>query len=297
MILRDVRKNKRKTFFIVSLFFLFVTLFVYFLSVIFFDNVIFAVIFGLTISILISYNAYYYSDQIVLKLNKARVATKEEYLQLNYILEGLCIAANTPVPKLYVMEDTALNAFATGRNPEHAVICITTGLLNKLDKNELEGVIAHELSHIRNYDILLQTIVIVMVGFVVILSDAVTRSMFYGGRGSRDDDNKAGAIIAIIGIIFIVLSPIFAELMKLAISRNREYLADAKAVELTRNKEGLISALRKLTDDKEVLEQANKSSSSLFIVNPLVKERKKQNSLWSTHPSIENRIERLQNIQ
>jgi len=295
MILRDVRKNKRKTFFIVSLFFLFVTLFVYFLSVLFFDNVMIAVIFGLTVSILVSYNAYYYSDKIVLRLNKARVATKEEFLQLNYILEGLCIAANSPVPKLYVMEDTALNAFATGRNPENAVICITTGLLNKLDKNELEGVIAHELAHIRNYDILLQTIVIVMVGFVVILSDAVTRSMFYGK--SSDDDNKAGAIIAIIGIIFIILSPIFAELMKLAISRNREYLADAKAVELTRNKDGLINALRKLTDDTEVLEQANKSSSSLFIVNPLVKERKKKNSLWSTHPTIDSRIERLQNIQ
>lgn len=295
MILRDVRKNKRKTFFIVSLFFLFVTLFIYFLGVLFFDNVIFAVMLGLTVSILVSYNAYYYSDKIVLKLNKARVASKEEYLQLNYILEGLCIAANTPIPKLYVMEDTALNAFATGRNPENAVICITTGLLNKLDKNELEGVIAHELAHIRNYDILLQTIVIVMVGFVVILSDAVTRSMFYGNN--RDDDNKAGAIIAIIGIIFIILSPIFAELMKLAISRNREYLADAKAIELTRNKDGLISALRKLTDDTEVLEQANKSSSSLFIVNPLVKERKKKNSLWSTHPTIDSRIERLQNIQ
>ena len=295
MILRDVRKNKRKTFFIVSLFFLFVTLFIYFLGVLFFDNVIFAVMLGLTVSILVSYNAYYYSDKIVLKLNKARVASKEEYLQLNYILEGLCIAANTPIPKLYVMEDTALNAFATGRNPENAVICITTGLLNKLDKNELEGVIAHELAHIRNYDILLQTIVIVMVGFVVILSDAVTRSMFYGK--SRDDDNKAGAIIAIIGIIFIILSPIFAELMKLAISRNREYLADAKAIELTRNKDGLISALRKLTDDTEVLEQANKSSSSLFIVNPLVKERKKKNSLWSTHPTIDSRIERLQSIQ
>ncbi|MDD2435164.1 MAG: M48 family metallopeptidase [Bacilli bacterium] len=288
-----MKKNKQKTFLIVSLFFLFITLFIYFLSVLIFDNVAFAVIIGLTVSILISYNTYYYSDQIVLKLNKARVATKEEFAQLNHILEGLCIAANVPVPKLYVMDDSALNAFATGRNPENAVICITTGLLERLDKNELEGVIAHELSHIRNYDILLQTIVIVMVGFVVIISDAVSRGMF---RGSRDDDNKVSGIIAIIGIIFLILSPIFAELMKLAISRNREYLADASAIELTRNKDGLINALKKLTHDSEELEQANKSSSSLFIVNPLVKERKKKNSLWSTHPTLDNRIERLQNI-
>lgn len=293
MILRDVQKNKQKTFVIVSVFFLFIALFIYFLSALVFDNVIFAVIIGITISLLFSYNAYYYSDKIVLKLNKARIATKEEYAQLNHILEGLCIAANIPVPKLYVMEDTALNAFATGRNPENAVVCITTGLLEKLDKNELEGVIAHELSHIRNYDILLQTIVIVMVGFVVILSDAFSRGMLHG---DRDDDNKVGAFIAIIGIIFLILSPLFAELMKLAISRNREYLADASAVELTRNKDGLISALKKLTTDDEELEQANKSSSSLFIVNPLVKERKKKNSLWSTHPTLDSRIERLQSI-
>ncbi|MDD2435920.1 MAG: M48 family metallopeptidase, partial [Bacilli bacterium] len=284
---------KQKTFVIVSVFFLFIALFIYFLSALVFDNVIFAVIIGITMSLLFSYNAYYYSDKIVLKLNKARVATKEEYAQLNHILEGLCIAANIPVPKLYVMEDTALNAFATGRNPENAVVCITTGLLEKLDKNELEGVIAHELSHIRNYDILLQTIVIVMVGFVVILSDAFSRGMLHG---DRDDDNKVGAFIAIIGIIFLILSPLFAELMKLAISRNREYLADASAVELTRNKDGLINALKKLTTDDEELEQANKSSSSLFIVNPLVKERKKKNSLWSTHPTLDSRIERLQSI-
>ncbi len=293
MILRDVQKNKQKTFVIVSVFFLFIALFIYFLSALVFDNVIFAVIIGITISLLFSYNAYYYSDKIVLKLNKARIATKEEYAQLNHILEGLCIAANIPVPKLYVMEDTALNAFATGRNPENAVVCITTGLLEKLDKNELEGVIAHELSHIRNYDILLQTIVIVMVGFVVILSDAFSRGML---RGDSDNDNKVGAFVAIIGIIFLILSPLFAELMKLAISRNREYLADASAVELTRNKDGLISALKKLTTDDEELEQANKSSSSLFIVNPLVKERKKKNSLWSTHPTLDSRIERLQSI-
>ena len=246
-----------------------------------------------TFSFISAFTSYYNSDKIVLSLNKARVATKEEYAQLNNILEGLCLATGLPIPKLYIMEDSAMNAFATGRNPNHAVICVTTGLLNRMDKYEIEGVLAHELSHIRNYDILLSTITIVMVGFIVIISDAFSRTMY---RRSSDDDNKANAIIMIIGLIFIILSPIFAELMKLAISRNREYLADASAVEITRNKDGLISALRKLEGDTEALEQANKSSASLFIVNPLVNERKKD-SLWSTHPNTQNRIERLQNIK
>lgn len=293
MILRDVRNNKIKTGIIVTCFFCLVALFIYFISLWLFESTYIAVIFGLTFSFISAFTSYYNSDKIVLSLNKARVATKEEYAQLNNILEGLCLATGLPIPKLYIMEDSAMNAFATGRNPNHAVICVTTGLLNRMDKYEIEGVLAHELSHIRNYDILLSTITIVMVGFIVIISDAFSRTMY---RRSSDDDNNANAIIMIIGLIFIILSPIFAELMKLAISRNREYLADASAVEITRNKDGLISALRKLEGDTEALEQANKSSASLFIVNPLVNERKKD-SLWSTHPNTQNRIERLQNIK
>ena len=295
MILRDVRNNKIKTGFIVTGFFIVVALFIYFISLFLFEDTAIAVIVGLTASFISAFASYYNSDKIVLSLNKARVATREEFLQLNNILEGLCLATGLPMPKLYVMEDSAMNAFATGRNPEHAVICVTTGLLNRMDKYEIEGVLAHELSHIRNYDILLSTVTIVMVGFIVIISDAFSRGMYRSS--SRDDDNKASGVIMLIGLIFIILSPIFAELMKLAISRNREYLADASAVEITRNKEGLISALRKLEGDTEALEQANKSSASLFIVNPLVNERKKKDSLWSTHPNTQNRIERLQNIQ
>ena len=294
MILRDVRNNKIKTGFIVTCFFCLVALFIYFISLYFFESTWIAVIFGLTFSFISAFTSYYNSDKIVLSLNKARVATKEEYAQLNNILEGLCLATGLPLPKLYIMEDSAMNAFATGRNPKNAVICVTTGLLNRMDKYEIEGVLAHELSHIRNYDILLSTITIVMVGFIVIISDAFSRSMY---RRSSDDDNKANTVVMIIGLIFIILSPIFAELMKLAISRNREYLADASAVEITRNKDGLISALRKLEGDTEALEQANKSSASLFIVTPLVNERKKKDSLWSTHPNTQNRIERLQNIK
>lgn len=291
MILKDVKSNKRKTAFIITLFFCFVGIFIYFLSLWLSDSIYVSVFMGLTAATISSFASYYNSDKMILKLNGAREATREENLQMNLILEGLCLAANLPKPKLYIMEDSAMNAFATGRNPEHAVICVTTGLMSRLDKYELEGVLAHELSHIRNYDILLSSITIAMVGLVVILSDAFSRMTFHS-----DDNDKKNPIIMVISVIFILLAPIFAQLIKLAISRNREYLADASAVELTRNKEGLIHALQKLTDDSEALEQANKSSASLFIVNPLVNERKRRTSVWSTHPDTMDRIERLQRI-
>ena len=252
----------------------------------------FIIIFAAASAIITSLISYYQSDKIVLSLSNARVATREEFLQLNNILEGLCLGAGLPMPKLYVMDDSAMNAFATGRNPEHSVICVTTGLLNRLDKNEIEGVLAHELSHIKNYDVLLQTVAVVMVGFVVIIADIVSRSIHRSG----DDDNKASAIIMLLSFIFIIIAPIFGELLKLLLSRNREYLADASAVELTRNNEGLISALRKITEDTEALEQAHKSTESLYIINPLVTEKKKKTSIWSTHPSTDDRIERLINI-
>lgn len=297
MILMDVRKNKRKTFLIVTVFFVIVALFIYFLSLWLFDNTTFAVILGVSFSIIASFTSYYNSDKIVLSLNKARVATKEEYRQLNDILEGLCLATGLPMPKLYVMEDNAMNAFATGRNPKHAVICVTTGLLNRLDKYEIEGVLAHELSHIKNYDILLQTVTVVMVGFIVMLSDAFSRGFLRSSRSNDDDDNKGNAILMIIGLVFIILAPIFAKLIQLAISRNREYLADASAVEITRNKDGLINALRKISNDTEELRVSNKSTESLYIISPLKSNKKQKDSLFSTHPNTLNRIERLQNIQ
>lgn len=294
MILRDVKKNKIKTGVVVTFFFTLVALFIYFVSLWLFDDTIIAIVIGVLFSFFSSFISYYNSDKIVLSLNKARVATKEEYRQLNDILEGLCLATGLPMPKLYVMEDSAMNAFATGRNPKHAVICVTTGLLNRLDKYEIEGVLAHELSHIKNYDILLSTVVVVMVGFIVIISDLFSRGFY---RHSKDDDdNKASGILMIIGLIFIILAPIFAKLVQFAISRNREYLADASAVEITRNKDGLINALRKIDADVEILENANKSSESLYIINPL-KGKKVKDSLWSTHPNTLNRIERLQKIQ
>lgn len=297
MILLSVRKNKRKTFLIVTLFFVIVALFVYFLSLWLFDDTVLAVIIGILFSFITSFTSYYNSDKIVLSLNKARVATKEEYRQLNDILEGLCLATGLPMPKLYVMEDKAMNAFATGRNPKNAVICVTTGLLNRLDKYEIEGVLAHELSHIKNYDILLQTVTVVMVGFIVMLSDAFSRGFLRSSRRDDDDNDKGNAIIMLIGLIFIILAPIFAKLIQLAISRNREYLADASAVEITRNKDGLINALKKISDDTENLTVSNKATESLYIISPFKNTKKTKDSLLSTHPNTLNRIERLQNIQ
>ena len=291
MILRDVRRNKLKTGLIITLFFVFITLLIYFLSLFLFDSVYIAAIIGFVFAGVSAFVSYYNSDKMILHVNGAREATREEFLQLNVSLESLCISAGLPLPKLYVMDTPALNAFATGRNPEHAVVCVTTGLLEKLDKYELEGVLAHELSHIKNYDILVSTVAIIMVGFVSILSDIFSRSLIYG---NRDSDSKSGLILMLVGLVFIILSPIFATLLKLAISRNREYLADASAVQIARNKEGLINALKKLETENEPMD-VNKATESLFIVNPL--KGKNKDSLWSTHPSTPNRIEKLQSIQ
>lgn len=290
MILQSVRKNKISSFFIVSLFIIVIMVGVYCVCM-YFDLGIISVPIALVFSILPAIISYYNCDKMVLALNGARPATREQDLQLSVILENLCIASGLPKPKLYVIEDLSPNAFATGRNPENAVICVTTGLLEKLNKYELEGVIAHELSHIKNYDILLSTVVSVFVGFVVILSDFFSRIAFR--RSRRDSDNGGNAIIAIIAIIFLILSPVFATLMQLAISRKREFLADASAIEFTRNPDGLISALQKISDDPDVLEAANKSTAHMYISNPL---KEKKSDLWSTHPSTEKRIEALRNI-
>ena len=254
---------------------------------------------AMTFSILATWGSYYYSDRIVLSLNKARPATKEENLKLVNILDSLVVSSGLPcTPKLYIVEDAQPNAFATGRNPENSVICVTTGLLEKLEYYELEGVIAHEMAHIKNYDIRLSAIVSVMVGFVVMLADWFTRIAFWGGFRDRDEDSKGNGILMLIGLVFLILSPIFGKLMQLAISRKREFLADATAVEFTRNPDGLISALVKISGDPNELNVANKSTENMYIVNPFRdKKNKKSTSLWSTHPSTEDRIEALRNLK
>lgn len=292
MMFESITKNKVKTFFIITFFIIFVMALVYFISLWLFEDSYMAVAFALIISLISALVSYFTCDKMVLSLNGARIATKTKFLQLNEILEGLCIAANLPLPKLYVIESDALNAFATGRNPKNSVICVTTGLIKKLDKNEMEGVLAHELSHIKNYDILVSTIAIVMVGLVSILADLFS----HGFYRTDDGDDDRNPILMIIGLIFIILSPIFANLLNLMISRNREYLADATAVSLTRNNEGLIKALMKIDSDTNVLKTANETCSSLYISDPF-KKKKERDSIFSTHPSIANRIERLRNIK
>lgn len=299
MILESVRKNKISSFFIVSLFIIIIMVGVYCVCL-YMDLGAISLPIALAAAIIPAIISYYNCDKMVLALNGARPATREQDLQLSVILENLCIASGLPKPKLYVIEDSSPNAFATGRNPENAVICVTTGLLEKLNKYELEGVIAHELSHIKNYDILLSTIVSVFVGFVVILSDWFSRMAFYGGgkRRSNKDNDSSNAIVAIIALLFLILSPIFATLMKLAISRKREFLADASAIEMTRNPEGLINALIKISDDPDILEAANKSTAHMYISNPLKNAKdKKESDLWSTHPATSKRIEALRNIK
>lgn len=294
----DIKKNKIKSWFIVLLFLAFIAVIVYYICMAL-DLGELSIIIAMIFAIVSTWGSYYYSDKIVLKLNNARPATREEDLKLVNILDSLVISAGLPEkPQLYVIEDVQPNAFATGRNPEHAVICVTTGLLEKLDYYELEGVLAHEMSHIKNYDILLSAVVSVMVGFVVILSDWFTRISFYGGRRGRDgdNDNNGNAIIMLIGLIFLILAPIFGQLMQLAISRKREFLADATAIEFTRNPDGLISALEKISADPNELKVANKATENMYIANPF-RNKKKSSDLWSTHPSTEARIEALRNLK
>lgn len=296
------KKNKIESGVIIGIFILIITLIIYYICNAL-DLGSISIVIALIFSIASAWGSYYYSDKIVLVSCKARPATKEEDQKLVNILDALMVTSGLPCkPRLYVVEDAQPNAFATGRNPQNAVICVTTGLLEKLDYYELEGVIAHELSHIKNYDIRLSCVVSVMVGFIVMLSDMVSRMIFWGGfDNDRDKDNNANGFLMLIGFICLILSPIFGSLMQLALSRKREFLADSTAVEFTRNPDGLISALQKLKNDPNQLETANSATANMYIVNPFRKNTKegkrKSSSLWSTHPSTEDRIEALRNLK
>jgi heat shock protein HtpX len=294
----QISSNKRKSFFLI----------LFFLGLIFalawlFGQITnlgsYAVIPAFIIAIIMTIGSYYASDKIVLAVSRARPVKKEEYPYLYNVVEGLAIAAGLPKPRCYIINDTAPNAFATGRNPKNSVIVVTTGLLEKLNRAELEGVIAHEMSHIKNYDVLVQTLAVVMVGVVVLLSDWILRSFFWGAGRRRSSDKQggnAGSILVVVALVLAVLAPLFAQLLKLAVSRKREYLADANGALLTRYPPGLASALKKLSADKEPLEVANKATAHLYIVNPLKDIKGKMNVLFSTHPPIEKRIEALENM-
>ncbi len=254
---------------------------------------------AVVIAVAMTFGSYYASDKIVLAISRARPVEKADYPYLYNVVEGLAIAAGLPKPRCYVIDDTAPNAFASGRNPKNSVIVVTTGLLQKLNRAELEGVIAHEMSHIKNYDVLVQTLAVVMVGVVALLSDWILRTFLWGGgrRRSREKGGgNAGAIFIVVALVLAVLSPLVAQLLRLAISRKREFLADANGALLTRYPPGLASALRKLAADKEPLEAANKATAHMYIVNPLKDIKGAVNKLFSTHPPIEDRIAALEKM-
>jgi heat shock protein HtpX len=234
-----------------------------------------------------SFLSYYNSDKIVLAISNATEVKYQDSPDLHNLVDNLCIASGLPKPRIYIINDTAMNAFATGRDPEHAVICFTTGIVSKLEKRELEGVIAHEMAHIGNYDIRLMSIVSILVGTIALVSDWVTRGALYT-RGRRN--NQASGLIMIIGLLLMILSPIIATLIKLAMSRNREFLADSTGALITRNPHSLASALQKISQDPEILEAANSATAHMYISNPL---KGNVRSLFNTHPPVQERIDRL----
>lgn len=255
---------------------------------------------ALIVSGFMSLGSYYWSDKIILTMSGARPADPQQDRVFYAVTENLVGVARIPMPKLYVIEDTAMNAFATGRDPEHAVVCCTSGILARLDRTELEGVIAHELSHVANYDIRLMSIVTILVGMVTLLGDWFLRMSFFGGRRNNDRDTGGlGAAIMILAVALALLSPIIANLIKLMVSRRREFLADASAVKMTRQPGGLASALRKLAGDQEPLEAANKATAHLYISNPLKNLHAGVgwfSKMFSTHPPIEERIAALEKM-
>lgn len=242
------------------------------------------------IAIVMAFGGYFSSDKIVLMSMQARVADRNEFPHFVNSVEGLAIAAGLPNPRAYVVDDPAPNAFATGRDPAHAVICVTTGLLDMMDRTELEGVIGHEMSHIKNYDIRFMTVVAVLVGFVALMGD------WFRWGGSIDDDNRNSGYLIVLGILFAILAPIAAALIQAAISRKREFLADANGALLTRYPDGLANALRKIAGDPNRLQAANKATAHMFIANPLKDYGGKVNSLFDTHPAVAERIRRLETM-
>jgi heat shock protein HtpX len=241
--------------------------------------------------------SYFAAGKLTLAIARAKEINHQDAPELYHVVENLSITSGIPTPKIYLIDDTALNAFATGRDPKHACVAITKGLLDKLDKSELEGVMAHELSHVQNYDIRLQSITVALVGLIALVSDIFLRSIFYRGSRSRSR-GKGNAVMLLIGIVLAILSPIIAKLMHLAISRQREYLADASGALLTRYPEGLARALEKISKDSEPLEVANKATAHMYISNPLHNETgmKWINGLFDTHPPIADRIARLRSM-
>jgi len=302
----EIRKNKIKSALLVSAFIAIILALGFAIGYIWgMETAIFGLVIAAIIACIMSLVSYYRSDKIALATAGAKQVTREEYPYYVNTVEGLAIAAGLPPPRTYIIDTPAMNAFATGRDPEHSAVAVTTGLLEQCDRLELEGVLAHEMSHIKNYDIRLMCMVVILVGLIVLFVNLVVRMIFWGGvLGDRDRGGGAGGeggiaylIIFIVALVFIILSPIIAQLMQLSISRKREYLADANAAMLTRYPEGLASALQQLGYENKPYKRTNNATAHLFIVQPFAKEAKanksSKSSIWSTHPPIDKRIERL----
>ena len=303
----QIAKNRAKTVFIIIGFVVFITMVGFALGY-YMDyrygvgsyNSIFFMVFALLIAVVMSFSSYYYSDKIVLGLTGARPISRDENPRVYYMAEGLSIAAGLPMPQIYMIEDNGMNAFTTGRNPQNSVVVFTRGLLDNLNDEELKGVISHELSHIKNYDILLGTIVVIFVGMVSIISNIILRSFFFGGGKKKSGGSLGGGKLAIIflilGLVLFILSPIIATLIRLAISRNREFLADSTGALISRYPAGLANALKKISNFSEV-KTASNATAHLFIADPFGSKKKAFfSSLYNTHPPTEERIKRLENM-
>src|SRR5256885_3533055 len=289
--------NRWRTLLLIAVFTALIAILGYFVGEYFYPGGGIAVLpFALTLAVGSSLVSYFAGDKLILAQSQARELAANEETQLHNVVETLAIGLGIPAPRVFLIEDSAPNAFATGRDPRHASVVVTRGLLDKMDRTELEGVIAHELSHVGNRDIRVMLLVTVLVGTVALIADMAWRAMFWGGgsRGRDRDRGGGGAILAIVALVLLVISPIIAQLIQLAVSRQREYLADASGALLTRYPPGLASALRKIAADTEVLEAANKATASLYIANPLKDAPAFFDHLFDTHPPIEERIRRLE---
>jgi heat shock protein HtpX len=297
---QDSDANKRKTWILMSSFFILVILIGYAISWYFNSQII--LIIAVLFSFISSFVSYWWSDKIVLGMSNAKLVDHDNGREIYHLVENLCITAGLPLPKIYIIEDSAPNAFATGRDPEHAAIALTTGILAKLDKAELEGVIAHELSHIGNRDILISTIATVLVGTVVLITDFATRSAIFGSHRDSDNNSNNNVVGFIIILVLSILAPLSAQLLQLAVSRKREFLADASGALLTRYPEGLARALEKISSDREPLEVANRATAHMYIVSPLKGDDHNKKISWltkafMTHPPIEERVARLRGLE